>query len=138
MIVHSRDKPYQCDQCHKRFKYSNYLSKHKKKYCGNDGYRKRWQKSGVKKPSGRRSGGFRKGSSSMRVTTHTLDDDQGDDDEVISLHEEEEEEEEEEEQRQEQQRKSRISRYEKRKEKIPLHISDDGDWKKAWIKQGYK
>lgn len=74
----------------------------------------------------------------MRVTTHTLDDDQGDDDEVISLHEEEEEEEEEEEQRQEQQRKSRISRYEKRKEKIPLHISDDGDWKKAWIKQGYK
>lgn len=141
MIVHSREKPFQCDQCHKRFKYSNYLSKHKKKYCGNDGYRKRWQKSGTKKPSVRKSNSVRKPAVSSKLLTSQVLSDSPDDvkmdmDDIYQNEDEEEKYEEEE--RQELLYKIRSFRSEKKKEKVPLHISDDGDWKKAWIKQGYK
>ncbi|XP_064090852.1 zinc finger protein 771-like [Macrobrachium nipponense] len=133
MIVHSRDKSFQCDQCHKKFKYSNYLSKHKKKYCGNDGYRKRWQKPVIKKQCGQKVGTLRKLSvASKAFVSQTLNHSPEDDFDLDMYVTEEEE--------QERQKvsRSREAAFEMKKEKPAVHLEDDGDWKKAWIKQGYK
>ncbi|KAK7070336.1 hypothetical protein SK128_009815 [Halocaridina rubra] len=143
MIVHSRDKPFECDQCQKKFKYSNYLSKHKRKYCGNDGYRKRWEKPGVRKLPSKKILNLRKSSSSIILSSHSIscnpDDAEKDEPDDIYLKDE---------------KVIKISEegnnqpvvmhrihtpsYEKKKGKTPIHITDDGDWKKAWIRQGYK
>ncbi|CAL4248564.1 unnamed protein product, partial [Meganyctiphanes norvegica] len=129
MIVHSQEKAFQCEQCHKSFKYSNYLSKHKKKYCKNDGYRKRWQKTGANSKETNHSDTVECEKNTLLQTNKNSNIDN--DSESLSIYE-----------------KSEV--FEKEiynrhcepntltKKIIPMQLIDNGDWKKAWIKQGYK
>ncbi|KAL7639892.1 UNVERIFIED_CONTAM: hypothetical protein RMT77_009305 [Armadillidium vulgare] len=69
--VHSKDRPFQCEVCGKSFKGKSYVIKHKAKFCGNNGYKKRWKVPGVVKPKGRPPGPKKKNIKSNEVQKMT-------------------------------------------------------------------
>ncbi|KAB7497238.1 hypothetical protein Anas_06933 [Armadillidium nasatum] len=69
--VHSKDRPFQCEVCGKSFKGKSYVIKHKAKFCGNNGYKKRWKVPGVIKPKGRPPGPKKKNIKSNEVQKMT-------------------------------------------------------------------
>ena len=50
MKLHQRTEFYECDVCHKKFKFAAYVGVHKAQFCGNEGYKKRWKGYVRKKP----------------------------------------------------------------------------------------